>query len=380
MSAPRILVLFGNIPLLGHERGNVEVLDALVDTGCHALFVIRREWTKNTIQRELANRNLPYVTVPYLNSVRYGESLRTWIKNVAGILGGSLCLLWLMRKFRATHLHVGNVSDVLNFLPALAITRIPLVFRIGDVPPDHHFLWRMVWRFAIRRAKLFVCISRFLQSEVIAKGVSASRTLVIYSRPPGRPESNPSPERHSREGIIFAFVGQLIAEKGIELFIDAAIDFCHMHPSARFAIAGEVDPRNDVLRNVMERVRSKSFEDRILLHGYVDDIPRFLRHVDVLVCPSLCPEGLGNVVLEAKAAKLPSIVFPRGGLRELVTHGVDGYICGTSDVNGLISAFKTYADRPSLVDNQGRAALASLRTLGVHDFPAKWRAVYDQTR
>ncbi len=44
-SAPRILVLFGNVPLHGQERGNIEALDALRRTGCEVLFLIREEWT-----------------------------------------------------------------------------------------------------------------------------------------------------------------------------------------------------------------------------------------------------------------------------------------------------------------------------------------------
>ena len=51
-----------------------------------------------------------------------------------------------------------------------------------------------------------------------------------------------------------------------------------------------------------------------------------MRQCEVLVAPSLIEEALGLVVMEAKMAGLPSIVFPSGGLPDGAKFsGPDGF-------------------------------------------------------
>jgi len=207
--APRILVLFGNVPMHGQERGNIEALDALHQTGCDVLFLIREEWTRDTIQAELKRRGLQFVFVPYFDSVRHGVSLRVWWNNLKGIAGGSWQLLRQIRSFRATHIHAGSTANVLNFLPALMLTRLPLVFRAGDVPPQHHWLWRMVWRFTSWRAARFVCNSRFIQNTLDGMGIPPEKTSVIYNAPPSRGKSDgPALPQVNAVGLTYAYMGQ----------------------------------------------------------------------------------------------------------------------------------------------------------------------------
>ena len=72
---PRIIVLFGNIPLLGQERGNINALASLRDSGCEVLFLIRRDRTKDTIQAELNRRGLAWIAVPHYYAMRRGQGL-----------------------------------------------------------------------------------------------------------------------------------------------------------------------------------------------------------------------------------------------------------------------------------------------------------------
>ena len=114
---PRILVLFGNVPLLGNERANIETIDQLRQKGADVRFLIRKEWTSESIQAELMRRGLAFEFVPYFDAIRYSAGVGSWIKNVHGILGGSAALLRQIWSFKATHLHVGSTAWVLNFLP-----------------------------------------------------------------------------------------------------------------------------------------------------------------------------------------------------------------------------------------------------------------------
>lgn len=379
--APRILVLFGNIPLHGQERGNIEALDALRSTGCEVLFLIRGEWTKDTIQAELDRRGLKWVAVPYFEAIRKGVGWRTWARNLGAILGGSWQLLRLIRSFRATHIHTGSQAHVLNFLPALALTRTPLVYRCGDVPMAHHALWRWVWRYTCRRAAWVVANCQFLRSIIVGKGVCPSRTTVIYNRPPARASKAVPPlVLPEAADTTFVYVGQLIADKGVGEVVEAAILHCGRYPRAQFLLVGDYTWQNPFAQGLREKVARLGLSDRIQFTGYLEDIDGVFAAADVHVCPSLIEPGLPNVVLEAKRAGVPSVVFASGGLPELIEDGVDGWVCPEKTAAALLAALEVYERDPTLAARQGEAARRSLTRLGVDSFADRWRDVYERAR
>jgi glycosyltransferase involved in cell wall biosynthesis len=379
---PRILVLFGNVPLYGQERGNIEALDALRQTGCDALFLIREEWTRDTIQAELKRRGLPFVFVPYFDSVRHGVSLRVWWNNLKGIAAGSWQLLRQIRSFRATHIHAGSTANVLNFLPALLLTGLPLVFRAGDVPPQHHWLWRMVWRFTSRRAAHFVCDSRFIRDKLAAQGIEQDRTTVVYAPAPRRAASrvSPFPDEKASQTKMFTllYVGQISQDKGVHLLIEAALALCRKRQDIRFVLAGDYAWNNPFGLALVERVNQAGLQNRIIFTGFVEDIDALYRQSNLQVSPSLCEEAYGLTVVEAKERGVPSIVFASGGLGELVRHGVDGCVCADKTADALTMAISDYVEHPDLAVSQGTAARESLAGLGIEHFADNWKVVYEK--
>jgi len=61
--------------------------------------------------------------------------------------------------------------------------------------------------------------------------------------------------------------------------------------------------------------------------GWVSDVYPIMRHLDLMLVPSVWNEPNPRVVLEAFAAKLPVIAFRTGGLPEIVDHGRTGFLC-----------------------------------------------------
>jgi glycosyltransferase involved in cell wall biosynthesis len=124
-------------------------------------------------------------------------------------------------------------------------------------------------------------------------------------------------------------------------------------------------------------VRKRKLDNRIRFLGEIDDVDRLLALSNVHLCPSLCQEALGLVVLEAKCSGRPSVVFPSGALPEIVTHGVDGYVCEAATVDALKTACLYYIENPERARRHGIEAKRSLERLGVDSFAQRWRAVYD---
>jgi glycosyltransferase involved in cell wall biosynthesis len=176
------------------------------------------------------------------------------------------------------------------------------------------------------------------------------------------------------------FLGQMIENKGPHLVVEAFTRICAIYPHARLIMAGEItdwsghawarELRDSTLND--DRIRS-----RVRFLGFVEDVPTLMARCRLTVTPTLTDEPLANVVLEAKNAGRPTIVFPSGGLPEIVEHGVDGYICREKTVEAIENALRYYLDEPGRSEREGAAAAASLERLGVARFDDCWNGIYD---
>jgi glycosyltransferase involved in cell wall biosynthesis len=381
---PRVLVLLGNAALHGQERGNIEVFYAAKDVGVDALFVTHAEWGHAQIEPALERLGLRWTTLAYAYHFTKRLGPLGWVRNIGRLLAASWGLWNIIRKYRPTHIHAANQHYLFSVLPALWLTRVPLVYRLGDVPAQHHVLYRIVWkRLIVPRVQRFVCISEYVQRSLLAMGVAASKTQVLYSHPPERPDSRILFVSDPFDGVTVTYVGQIRPHKGVHLLIEAALSLCHVRDDVRFLLAGSVARNNPFALALIAKVQAAGMGDRIRFLGYVDDVPGLLAASDLHVCPSVCEEALGNVVLEAKVAGVPSLIFPSGGLPELIEEGRDGWICHTATERAIREQVAIFLDlNPKERTGVGAQAKASLERMGItkRSFAESWKRVFESTR
>ena len=378
--APCVLVLLGNAALNGQERGNIEALYAAKSAGVDALFVTHSDWGHAQIQPALDRLGLRWTPLAY--AYHFTKRLRPlgWVKNLGRLVKASWGLGRIARRYKPTHLHAANQHYVLSVLPALLLMRMPLIYRLGDVPTQHHPLYRLVWRwFIVPRVERFVCISEYIRASLIATGAPAHKAQVLYSYPPERPAPEQPVTLDPFDGRTVAYVGQIRPHKGVDILVEAALALCREREDVRFVLAGSVTKQNPFALALLGKVQTEGFADRIRFVGYLEDVPGFLAGADVHTCPSVCEEALGNVVLEAKQAGVPSVVFPDGGLPELVEHGVDGFVCRAKTAAALREGIEHYLDADAAVLRAAKeAAASSLARRGItkEAFAAAWAEVY----
>jgi glycosyltransferase involved in cell wall biosynthesis len=122
------------------------------------------------------------------------------------------------------------------------------------------------------------------------------------------------------EEKIVLFVGRLVHEKGVHVFVNAVSKVLEK-VNAKFIIVGN-GYMKEQLSNIVKNV---GHGHKVMFTGFVDDetLRRLQKCADVSVVPSLF-EPFGIVALEAMAAKSPVVVSDTGGLSEIVEHDVTG--------------------------------------------------------
>jgi glycosyltransferase involved in cell wall biosynthesis len=376
---PRIIVLFGNIMSWGQERANIDAMYALKQTGCEILFLVRKESWAEPLRCELSKRGLKWTAVPFMPH-RIGRRMSPIqsLANLIAMIAGSLVLVRFITRWQATHIHVANPEWVFCFLPALFFTKIPVVYSIGDEPNLSHRGWRLLWRFIFARVSRFVSISRFIQNVLVANGVPSKKIKVIYGRPPFRPAPGLRWMLEKKTRFRFVYIGQIAEHKGINILLEACQTLLGKTDRFEVLIAGDLLEESCFCKHVTSFVH-RNLAGHVKLLDHVEDVERLLSASDVHVCPTVREEPLGLVVMEAKRSGLPSIVFPSGGLLEMVEHGTDGYVCRDKSSRSLADAMAWYISLPDRAARQGFAARASLSKFWPTEFGQAWKEVYDET-
>jgi glycosyltransferase involved in cell wall biosynthesis len=383
---PRIIALFGPRVFFGQERANIEALAALHDRGCEVLCAVRNEdWSELVeLRKELSARGLSWKKFKYIDIPRKGWILKTVVRNPFVFIQANIEMINTIRRFRASHIHAFNPFYFLNFIPAMMLCRIPIIYRCGDQPAQHNQLWRALWRYICKRADHFVADSKFIQDKLSAFKIDPKKISVIYSPPPGRPRAAGAqiPEStRSDKAFRFVYAGQLTPEKGADVLVDAFSRVYSKFECAHLLIAGRISDwsGDEWARALRDRVaRNRSLEHHAHFLGWVENVPDLMRQCHVHVCPSMWEEPYGLVAVEAKSAGIPSIIFPSGGLKELIEHGTNGWVTQSKTAGELSDALEYYLRNPGIAEAQGRNARRSLHALQLGSFSERWLGVYKQ--
>ena len=123
--------------------------------------------------------------------------------------------------------------------------------------------------------------------------------------------------------FVFVFVGRLVADKGINEMVAAFKVVNKKYPNAKLLLVGDYENDLDPLRQTtLHQIQTT---DAIITVGFQSDVRRYLSIADALVFPSY-REGFPNVVMQAGAMGLPTIVSNINGCNEIIIEGENGTI------------------------------------------------------
>ena len=130
----------------------------------------------------------------------------------------------------------------------------------------------------------------------------------------------------------YLFVGRLVRDKGITELVDA-FERVHMeHPETRLLLVGTQEPELDPLPDRTQRLIADN--DAIIEAGWQDDVRPWFVASDLFTFPSY-REGFPNVVIQAGALGIPSVVTDINGSNEVIIEGKNGMIIPTRDTDAL---------------------------------------------
>lgn len=219
-------------------------------------------------------------------------------------------------------------------------------------------LWELL-KAAHNKASLNLCTSSAMVKELIAHGIER---VDLWQRGVDTEMFQPhlaSAVMRSRlsqgnpDDPLLLYVGRVSAEKQI----DEIKPILEAIPEARLAIVGD-GPNREALEAHFTGTKTHFV-------GYLQglELASAFASADAFVFPSRT-ETLGLVLLEAMAAGCPVVAARSGGIPDIVTDGVNGYLFEPDDPDGAIAATKSLLEATKIREQLRRNARAEAEQWG----------------
>lgn len=299
---------------------------------------------------------------PALDEVREREGVRTYavpmerhispVKDLKSLWG----LIKVFRKEKPTMVHSMTPKAGLLSMMAAWITRVPV--RV------HTFTGLVFPTATGLKQKILILTDRLTcacATHVVPEGEGVRNDLVSYRitrKPlkvlghgnvrgidlehydPKLPEVRAEAEKIRKDGIFtFIFIGRLVRDKGINELISAFTRLNIQYTNTRLLLVGGYEENLDPLEpETLDQIKQNPACEAV---GQQKDVRPWLAASDAFVFPSY-REGFPNVVIEAGAMGLPSIVTDINGSREIIRDGENGIIIPPRQTESLRCAMEIF--------------------------------------
>jgi glycosyltransferase involved in cell wall biosynthesis len=184
----------------------------------------------------------------------------------------------------------------------------------------------------------FIVLSEFSQQWLISTiGIDSAKIVINPCVIPlaEKPVTEPN------KGEYIAFAGRFVAEKGVELLIEAAnrtgyplkLAMTAEHPAIK---------ETDLIRCVITKNKA--------------DLTRFYRQARFIVVPSIWYETFGIVAAEAMSQGIPVIASNIGALQNMVDDGVNGLLFEPRNIEDLCHKIEILWNDPLLCQQLAKQA------------------------
>jgi len=297
---------------------------------------------------------------------RYDTELaeNAWKKkfDVTGMrFGGDLdpIVVWKTQKFmREKKIDVvcTNLDKELRFggiAAKLAGVKAVIPSREVDVPLKNNLRYRFVYNFLVTH---LIVNSNATKNSVMksAPWLKENKISVIYKGISLRPyEIKPTKSLCEELGFnektkFVTFIGQLEKRKGIKYLLEAWKSIHSKHEDSVLLFVG----KGPMKEYIEEFISSNNLESQIKLLGFRNDIPSILQQSYLLTLPSLY-EGFGYVLVEAMAARIPTVATNVSSIPEIVDDKNTGLLVPIEDSIKLADAISYLLNHPNETKSMG---------------------------
>lgn len=167
------------------------------------------------------------------------------------------------------------------------------------------------------------------------------------------------------DSYVFIYVGRFVKDKGINELLSSFENVNKNYPNTRLLLVGGYERELDPLSEESEKLIDN--HPAIICAGWQEDVRPYFAIAHTLVFPSY-REGFPNVVMQAGAMGLMSIVTNINGCNEIIIEGENGIIVPVKSTEALIKGMELFlGDKTSKLNDSEK-----IRTMIIDRYEQKF--------
>jgi glycosyltransferase involved in cell wall biosynthesis len=354
---PVILQVLPELVTGGVERGTVDIAQALVEHGWHAIVAS----AGGPLTRELERVGAEHVTLPLAT------------KNPLAIRRNATRLAQVIEDRGVSLVHARSRAPAWSAMMAARRTGRPFVTTFHGTYNLGPFGLKRAYNRVMTQGDRVIAISRFIARHIQETYDADPDVIRVVHR--GIDVNSFNPDRVSAERMIklatqwrlpddapvIMLPGRLTRWKGQAVLIRALAKL--ERPDARCLLVGSDQGRTGYAEELRALARGLGVDSQVHLVGDCSDMPAAYMVTDVVVSASTDPEAFGRVVAEGQAMGRPVIAPNHGAAPEVLKAGATGWLVPPNDPDALASALR----RALSMDAESRQAVADEAMAHVRD-------------
>ncbi|UCG42189.1 MAG: glycosyltransferase family 4 protein [candidate division WOR-3 bacterium] len=248
----------------------------------------------------------------------------------------------------------------------------------------------------LRQFDGIIAVSPAIAEDCRNHGVENVRVLANFlaipglgaGRDPGLREEIRARHRIPTEDHVLLFIGAAIRRKGLDVLVESYIRVARDHPRTWLVLVGPCTKTEagegfdeSYVDTQRDRLEGARLSDRVIWAGMVPDrreMAGYYNAADVFVLPTRA-EGLGNVLIEAAAAGLPSVATNLPGITDVVVvDGETGFLVPPENAGAVAKAVERIVSEPSLLARMSSSARSRSRLFNFESYCRRLKDFYLQ--
>ncbi|MDA7617988.1 glycosyltransferase family 4 protein [Verrucomicrobia bacterium] len=169
------------------------------------------------------------------------------------------------------------------------------------------------------------------------------------------PYDQPRPTPSKKQ---IGYIGRIAPYKGYQDFLRA---LSLLPEDVNGLMVGDTDGAKGV--SIVKLAQDLGCENKLRLKPWAsrEEIQGLLNELSVLVFPSIWPETLGIIGLEAMACGVPVVGCKVGGVPDWLHHAVNGFLCAPKNPEKLATAIQQLLNDPVCMQNHGKNGIELIK-------------------
>jgi len=155
---------------------------------------------------------------------------------------------------------------------------------------------------------------------------------------------------YTEDDLVCGIAARMVPAKGHQFLFRAVAQLIRLYPSFKILCLGQGALEGE-LKTLAASLR---LAGRVTFAGFRQDMDSCLQAMDIGVQPSIDCDTSSFSLKEMMSLEIPVVASDYGGLKEIVSDGVEGFVVRTGSVEPLAAALRRMADSPELRARMGR--------------------------